>query len=341
MLFGGFLSLGAAVVFAQEVETSAAPQALTAEPLVIRDIEAPTNFFDVAYGNYGGWVASDGIGDQLLDLTFGGSVIRTAPLNLLVVNLYPADGKYFFNAVDSNGRFHVGYEAKFTVRGAFLPNGFLSQGSSLAVRPDDNGATTSSALSQGNLFKADQIYTLTPVTLKPQLRGMDVGPGGNFYLGYSSGIQVVTPQGTSSDLGGYSATVNAVKGCGDGIWVGTANSIDWVTVSNGVGSFMRYTTSTPILSIDCGGNGSAVATGALGTLYYVNPALNTFQSFQVQGATNLVKVALGPGVSPRGLVLDFSGGLGTLKSFTLPATYGVTRDTFPTRLISPSIRSLF
>ncbi|HKA35830.1 MAG TPA: hypothetical protein VKH43_03370 [Thermoanaerobaculia bacterium] len=317
-------------------------QPLAAEPLVIRDLDAPVNILDVAYGYYGGWAATDGIGDQILDLTFTGGILRTAPLNLYMVNIYPADGKYFFNAADSNGRFRVGFEKNFNVRGTFLPAGFLSQGSSLAVRPDDNGATTSNQFAQANLFKADQIYSLTPLTLKPQLRGgMDVGPLGYFYVGYSSGIQVVSPDGTSSTLGNYAANVTAIRACGDGLWVGTSASIDWVTVSNGIGSLMRYPTQNGILSVDCGGNGSAVASGTLGTLYYVNPAQSVFQGFQVQGGTNLIKVALGPGVAVRGLVLDSANGLGTLKSFSLNAAYGITRDTTTNRLQPLAIRTVF
>ena len=341
-LLAGALCFGASAAGAQqEMPPSGSPQAVDAPALAVRGVEEAPNFFDVAYGNYGGWVAADGVGDQLLDLTFTGSVIRTASLRLLVVNIYPANGKYFFNAADAEGRFRVGYERKLEVHGAFLPNGFLSQGSSLAVRGDDNGATVSGGLSSANLFKADQIYSLTPLTLKPQLRGMDVGPGGNFYVGYSSGIQVITPSGGSSDLPGYSANVNTVRSCGDGLWVGTSNSLDWLTLSNGVASFTRYPTSTGVLSVDCGGNGSVIGTGAQGFLYYVNPAQGGLQTFQVQGGTNMVKVALGPGLSPRGLILDFVGGIGTLKSFSLSTTYGVTRDTTPGRLPNPTIRTLF
>jgi hypothetical protein len=303
-----------------------------ATPLSVQAIDVPINVFDVAYGYYGGWVASDGIGDRLLDLTFEGTVIRSTPLNLLVVAIYPANGEY-----DSAGNARVGFNAGPTIRGAILRDGYLAQGSALAVRPDDNGGTASRAFSQINLFKSDFIYSLNPVTLtsgKPS--GMDSGPGGKFYLGFTTGIQIVSIDGTTSALANYSGNVNAIRGCGDWLWVGTTSSLDWVAVTNGTANVMRYPTATSIRSVDCGGNGSVVATGDLGYLYYINPKLSLSKTYQVQGATN-PKVALGPGPAVRGLILDVGG----LKSFSLGETYAADRDTSPVRLLAPSIRFNF
>jgi hypothetical protein len=336
---GAALWLAAAALCACPQDGQAPAPAAT--PLSVRVLEAPINVFDVAYGYYGGWVASDGIGDRLLDLAFDGSVLRSDPLNLLVINLYPANQKYYFNALDSVGRHQVGYRANFTSRGAILQTGFLSQGSSLAVRPDENGATASRALSGLTLFKSDFLYSLNPISLQGQPRGMDYSFDAKLYVGFTTGIRVFSQDGTSSPLAGYSGNVNAVRGCGDRLWVGTTNSLDWVAVANGTASVMRYPTTTSIFSVDCGGNGSVVATGDLGSLYYINPTLNVFKSFQVQGAVNLVKIALGPGRNPRGLLLDFSNNQGTLKSFGLTDAYSADRDTAPVRLPTPTIRLNF
>jgi hypothetical protein len=325
----------------QRGSPEAAPPA--AQVLVVPAVREALGPLDVIYGFNGAWVVSDGILDQFLDVSFNGTILRSARVNLYAINLYGAAGKTYFNALDSNGRQRVGFEFRGNLRGAFLPDGYFNQGSSLAVRADDNGVTGSRSVPGFSLFKADLIYSLKPVIAFGPTRGLDAGPGGNFYAGLPTGIQIISPDGISSLLANYSASVNSIRACGDWLWVGTTNSLDWVAVANGAASVMRFPTPTSILSVDCGGNGSVLATGDQASLYYINPALNLSKSFTVQGANTMVKIAEGPGTTPRALILDFnlSNTTSLLRSLVLSDSYAADRNTSSTRLIQPSLRFNF
>ena len=311
-----------------------------AAPAVFQALDVALNVYDVSYGFNGGWAASDGLLDRIVELKYNGDVIRSVSLNLLVTNLYSAADKNYFNALDATGAPRVGFEWRGRVSGTLLRPGALTQGGDLAVRADDTGFSLSPSLSSGQFFNKDYIYSSLSVTLSGARRTA-LGPDGKFYVGSGTGLTTVDDLQNVQVIKGYSADVRALTGCGGGLWTGTPNSLDWITVSDGQASVTRFTTSTAINWVDCGGNGSAVAVGANRSLYYVNPSQSVFRGFSVPGSGNLVKVSLGWSTTPKGFLLDVTGNQGSLGSFTLSESYSPERNTAASRLPRLEPRLLF
>lgn len=311
----------------------------TVRELDVRKLEATFQILDVVYGFNGYWTFSDGIGDQLVDVDFAGNVKGTAPINLFAGNLYPAGGKIFFNALDASGLPRVGFVQKTMIRGAFLPIGFLSQGGGLAVRGDQFGASYSRSQSSLELFHADQIYSLTPIALSGgPLRGIDVGPGGNIYVGVSGGIASVTYTGVVSRVPSYTLTSLTLRGCGDYLWAGGSNFMDRLKIDGDRVSVVHATVPFPVMSMDCGEGGIAVGAGTNGYLYAVDPAAGTVRSYATNVGADYVKVALGPGLTPNGLALTNLGGL---AAFRLDFTTGFDRNSSTVRLLPLNLRTSF
>src|SRR5204863_4335835 len=129
----------------------------------------------------------------------------------------------FFNAFDASSQPRVGYVHKVEIHGAILPGGFLSQGGGIAVRGDRFGASYSRSQSSLELFHADEIYSLTPFSISGgPLQGIDVGPGGNVYVGVTGGIASVTYTGAVSRVPSYTRTPLTLRCCGDYLGVGGA-----------------------------------------------------------------------------------------------------------------------
>jgi hypothetical protein len=315
-----------------------APLSLSFRTLEVQRLDA-LQILDVVYGFNGLWTVSDGIGDQLLEVNFAGNIITTTRINLFAVNLYPAGGSIFFNALDASGQPRVGYVQKAQLHGAFLPTGFLSQGGGLAVRGDRFGASYSRSQSSLELFEADQIYSLTPITLSGgPLRAIDVGPGGNIYVGLTGGIASVTYTGVVSRVPSYTLTPLTLRGCGDYLWVGGSSFMDRLKFDGDQVSVVHATVPFPVMSIDCGEGGIAVGGGTNGYLHAVDPLAGTVRSYQTNVNADYVKVALGPGLTPNGLALTNLGGV---AAFRLDFTTGFDRNSATVRLLKLNLRSSF
>lgn len=312
---------------------------VTSHALEVQKLDA-FQILDVVYGFNGLWTVSDGIGDQLLELDFGGNVKSATRINLFAANLYPAGGKIFFNALNASGQPRVGYVLKTMIHGAVLPTGFLSQGGGLGVRGDQFGASYSRSQSSLELFDADQIYSLTPITLSGgPLRGIDVGPGGNIYVGLTGGIASVSYTGSVSRVPSYTLTPLTLRGCGDYLWVGGSSFLDRLKIDGDQVTVVHATLPFPVMSIDCGQGGIAVGAGTNGYLYAVDPLAGTAHSYQTNVNADFVKVALGPGQIPNGLALTNQGGLANFRLVDINSPIG--RDPSTMRLLPVSLRYSF
>lgn len=315
-------------------------------------VEAAPLFGDVVFGNEGRWVASDVTSGRLDWIAFNGNVVQISFLGVDAANLYTGAGRGFFIGPDANKvPMYGGYITlpTFKAMRAALPQGFLSQGGGLAVSPNGYGVALSRSLSSVFVFQKD--YALPPITLTVpgSARAIDFGPGGNFYIGTSSGAQVLLPNFTVTPLPNYTGNTTAVKGCGGKLWFGGFQpSIDYLDWWESPGDdylaarFRRFfTTPSQISSIDCGQNGTAIAVGSNRMLFYVDPnAAVPVRPFSIPGTGELIKVSVGPGTVPSGLILD---SLGNLGNFTLPADirYPSDSNSAPTRLPNLNLRTLF
>ena len=316
-----------------------AGERVTLEALEVQRVADDLNIYDLMFGFNGYWTVSDANRDRLVDINFSGGIVGSVPLNLLATNLVGAADKNYFAGVGSDGTLRVGYEKKLMIKGAFLPPASLSQGGGLAVLPNDTGVVMSKSQSLLLWFSKDYATPVASQTLPGPLQAIDVGPGGNFYVGNSVGILTVTPSWAVSPLQGYTANVLTVKGCGDYLWVGGPGSFARLTLTPQF-SVLPFTTNFAISSIDCGQNGTAIAVGAQRTLFFANPGASSLRAFQLSGTGEFVKISLAPGLVPAGLILDAQH---RLTSFILPPDirFSFDRNSSLDRPFASSIRYLF
>jgi len=271
---------------------------------------------------------------------FGGNVKSATRINLFAFNLYPAGGSIFFNAFDASSQARVGFAHKVEVHGALLPSGFLSQGGGVAARGDRFGASLSRSQSSLELFHADEIYSLTPVALSGgPLRGIDIGPGGNIYVGLNGGIASVTYTVAVSRVPSYTLTPLTLRGCGDYLWVGGSSFMDRLKIDGEQVSVFHATRPFPVMSMDCGQGGTAVGAGTNGYLYAVDPVAGTAHSYQTNVNADFVKVALGPGLIPNGLALTNQGNLANFRLVDI--NFPNDRNSSTARLVPLSLRKSF
>src|SRR5215475_11486371 len=118
------------------------PQVITEARLI--EVNLPfSRILGVKWGLNGSYLASDGQQDRFIELDQAGRLKGSMILNLFAFNLTPTDNKIKFNAFDASGRPLIGSLAGSTVTTQLLPNGFLNQGASLAMRPDGSGVNLS------------------------------------------------------------------------------------------------------------------------------------------------------------------------------------------------------
>jgi hypothetical protein len=338
-----FSLLGSLALFLLALPARAAPDdavvRVTSHALEVQRLDA-VQILDLIYGNNGLWTVSDGIGDQLLEVDFGGNVKSTTRINLLAFNLYLAGGSIFFNAFDASSQPRVGYVHKAEVHGAFLPSGFLSQGGGVAARGDRFGASFSRSQSSLELFHADEIYSLTPVSISGgPLRGIDVGPGGNIYVGLTGGIASVTYTGAVSRVPSYTLTPLTLRACGDYLWAGGSSFMDRLKFDGDQVSVVHAALPFSVMSIDCGQGGIAVGAGTNGYLSAVDPLAGTAHAYQTNVNADFVKVSLGPGLIPNGLALTNQGSLANFRLVDINSPND--RNSSTARLLPLNLRTSF
>ena len=327
-----------APIVLQSLETS--PVALSAAPV----------FGDVVFGTKGAWEGSEITSGQIVWFNLTGNTIKTAFLGIDATNLYTAAGRGFFAGSDVNkAPMYGGYVdiSGFKKMSAPLPANFLSLKAGLSVSSTGYGVVLSTSLSAVLWFQKDYSSPAVVSTVPGSPRAIDFGSGGNWYIGVSNGVQVLTPSWSLVPLPSYTGNTTTVRGCGGNLWLGGSGSgtnyLDLGAFDDfRLASFRRFfTTPYQISSIDCGQDDTIIAVGANRTLFYVDPkSAVPVRGFQLNGTGELIKVSLAPGIVPSGIVLDNRGNLG---NFALPADirYSDTGNSRSTRLINLSPRNLF